>query len=115
MPESTSRTRPPARDARGRWLRGGASPNPGGRRASIVPAIRAATGDGERIVLALVQVLDDQAAAARDRIASARTLLEWGWSRPLPDELAAELDERFTVAQIQRLVASYEHANGATP
>ena len=64
----------------------GRSGNPGGRRRSLVATIRRRTRDGRKLVDLLFGIADDAEAPHRDRIAAARVLLEYGWSKPKPED-----------------------------
>ncbi len=59
----------------------GRSGNPGGRRKGVSDIIRAKTKDGALIVETLLDVIRT-AGKGQDRVAAARLLLEYGFSKP---------------------------------
>ena len=70
-----------ARDASGKWLPG-QSPNPAGK-PKKVPAARAAIEAGLPTAIEyLLQVIVDAAHEPKDRIAAAKTILDFGMPKP---------------------------------
>jgi hypothetical protein len=70
------------RDAKGRWVPGTPSPNPGGRPALLRPVRELAQAKTETAVGVLVEIAQDPSQPPQARIEAARTILEYGWGRP---------------------------------
>src|SRR5689334_19863536 len=75
-----------ARRPRGDRGRGTLSMTPQSRTSALVDRIRRRTRGGRTLVELLVAIADDATAAQRDRIAAVRVLLEYGFTKPQPDE-----------------------------
>ena len=81
------------RDASGRWVKGAASPNPGGR-AKIVGDLRDLAREHTEAALAtLVAIMGDETAPSAARVAAAGHVLDRGYGKP-----AAAVDARIEVA-----------------
>lgn len=71
------------RDAKGRWLKGVESPNPGGRPAVIAEVKRLAQNFTDKAVLTLVEIMDDKSAPTASRLAAANSILDRAVGRPM--------------------------------
>lgn len=69
------------RDSRGRWVRGGPSPNPGGRPKEVGHVRELARQHTGEAIATLVEILR-HGTPDRARVAAAQVLLERGWGRP---------------------------------
>lgn len=70
------------RDNTGKWVKGSASPNPGGRPAKLAGVREAAQQFTEEAVVTLATIMRDDSAGASARAAAAVALLDRGWGRP---------------------------------
>jgi hypothetical protein len=67
------------RDENGRWLSGGASPNPGGRPKGAIQRIRRVCQEAaETIACELIEIALDPTVRPRDRISAAALVLDRG-------------------------------------
>ena len=71
------------RDAKGRWLKGVESPNPGGRPAVIVEVKRLAQNFTDKAVFTLVEIMEDKSAPTASRLAAANSILDRAVGRPM--------------------------------
>ena len=69
------------RDDKGRWIKGAASPNPGGRPAVMGNLREAAREYSQEALETLASVMRDPEAPPAARVASARELLDRGFGR----------------------------------
>lgn len=96
------------RDGAGRWVKGGASPNPGGRPKEVGDVRELARSYTEKAVATLATIMDDAEAPPAARTAAACALLDRAYGRPAQSvearivtnvaETAAEVLMRLTAA-----------------
>jgi hypothetical protein len=93
------------RDDRGKWLRGCASPNPGGRPKGAIRRVRAICQDAaEAVIQEMIELALDPNQRARDRISAANIVLDRGLGKAspeMPDDDQEPLDQK---ARILRLM-----------
>jgi hypothetical protein len=70
-----------ARDGTGRFMKGGPSPNPGGRPRGLAQACRE-IADPDLLIRTLLSIATDPTARNADRIRAAAEILDRGWGRP---------------------------------
>jgi hypothetical protein len=69
------------RDEHGRFIKGAATPNPGGRPKGLAERARAACKDGDELVAYMASVLRDEGQETRDRIKAVEWLADRGWGK----------------------------------
>lgn len=86
------------RDGAGRWKKGSASPNPGGRPKETGDVRELAKSYTEAAVRTLAEIMENQESPAAARTAAASALLDRAWGRP-----ASSLEGR---VEVQHSIAS---------
>src|SRR5262245_23393440 len=71
-----------ARAGNPQWRKGGPSPNPGGRPRGLGEAIRARLGDGDKLVVWMLDMAE-HAAKDADRATAIRWLSDHGYGKPV--------------------------------
>ncbi len=65
------------------WRKGGASPNPGGRPATLSDLKEAARGYSGEALLTLAKIMRDPEAPHSARVGAAREMLDRGFGKPM--------------------------------
>lgn len=81
------------RDGSGRWQKGGASPNPGGRPREVGDMRELAKAHSAEAIETLAEIMRDKDAPPAARTAAATALLDRGFGRP-----ATNVDAQLTVS-----------------
>ncbi len=89
------------RDDKGRWRKGAASPNPGGRPAVLGDLREAARGYSQEALEILAAVMRDPKAPPAARVTAARELLDRGFGRAVQAvDVNTKVDLGQTAAQV---------------
>ena len=70
------------RDENGKWIKGGGSPNPGGRPAILREVQELARSYTTTAITTLAKMCEDEKAPHMARVASSIALLDRGWGKP---------------------------------
>ena len=84
------------RDDKGRWVKGAASPNPGGRPAILGELREAARGYSQEALEVLASVMRDTEAPPAARVTAARELLDRGFGKAAQ---SVEMDVKVDMAR----------------
>lgn len=84
------------RDNKGRWIKGAASPNPGGRPAVLSDLREAARGYSTEALETLATVMRDPEAPPAARVTAARELLDRGFGKAVQ---SVDVDVKVDLAQ----------------
>lgn len=88
-----------ARDAKGHWVKGGPSPNPKGAARRFPEAREALEAGLPKAVEYLVSVIGSVAHDPKDRIAAAKTIMDFGMPKP------RDADDKLTAAAALKALA----------